>query len=138
MSDDSRTGRHYTLPIDIPRTCWWSANDRLHWRARATRTKRLRETAAIAWQQAGHPTFTRAHITATVHYPGDYRADPANIISTVIKAIVDGVVDAGALPDDDHAHLIGPDARRGPKTGSRSLWRITLDVHELHELEVAP
>ena len=38
--------------------------------------------------------------------------DPANAYPAV-KALIDGLVDAGVLPDDDAAHLDGPDMRLG-------------------------
>jgi len=42
-----------------------------------------------------------------------HRRDPANWYPS-FKACVDGLVDAGVLNDDDHAHVIGPDMRIGP------------------------
>jgi hypothetical protein len=37
--------------------------------------------------------------------------DPANF-SLTAKAVVDGFVDYGLIPDDDSKHLLGPDMRR--------------------------
>ena len=76
-----------------------TANQRLHWRARAARTATLRNLGV-----------TRAHCTVTVTFPDRRRRDVANWAPTV-KALVDGCVQAGLLPDDDTAHLIGPDLR---------------------------
>lgn len=93
-----------------------TANGREHWRRRAKLTRFWREYAHIRarselnlgrWQPV-----ERAHITITIDWPDQRRRDPANWAPTA-KAIVDGLVDAGVLPDDDHRHVTGPDLRRG-------------------------
>jgi crossover junction endodeoxyribonuclease RusA len=65
-------------------------------------------------------------MTATIHKDRDGRWDPNNLWPTV-KAIVDGMVEAGVLVDDDHKHLIGPDMRRGEKGEPR----IVLNMHQV-------
>ena len=116
------------LTLDITKADWHSANDRLHWAAKAKKVSRIREAAAIAAD--GLPALQRAHVTAYVAYPRAGRADPANA-SPVIKAAIDGLVDAGLLPDDDHTHLIGPDYRRDPNTGRPGVWTIRLHIQEV-------
>lgn len=112
-----------TITIDVPERLWMSANDRMHWAQKAKRTKALR---AIAFGQARKFQPMRvAHCAAFVAYPRAGRADPANS-SPVVKALIDGCVDAALIPDDDHHHLIGPDYRRDPNTGVRGLHRVRL------------
>ena len=115
-----------TLTIDIPRDWWWSANDRLHHQVIARRKRWCRQAAA-ATAHGVRLGYEHAALTAYVAYPkGTGRADPGNVVSTVIKALIDGcVTDAGMLPDDDHRHLIGPDARRDTNTTGRH-YRVRL------------
>lgn len=120
----------HELLLDIAKTEWMSANQRLHWRVRSTRTRRIRTATAEAAVLANLPGLQRAHITAHIAYPRDGRADPANAAPTV-KAMVDGLVDAGVIPDDDHTHLTGPDYRRDPKTGRPGTWTIRLEITEV-------
>ena len=87
-----------------------TANQRLHWRTISARTVILRNLGAILTRQAKAAPMTRAHCTVTVTFPDRRRRDVANWAPTV-KALVDGCVQAGLLPDDDTAHLLGPDLR---------------------------
>lgn len=125
-------GRRYELTFDVSRRAWWSSNDRPHWRAQRRMTRELRELAAWTARAQRAPRFERAHVIAHVSYPTNTTADPANVVGTVVKALVDGLVqDAHLLPDDDDTHLVGPDPRRAPKTGAPGLWRVRLEVLEL-------
>ena len=97
--------------LTIPRAAALTANQRLHWRAKAERTRALRTRGRHAWLNAGLAPMDRAHLTVTLAWHDARRRDPGNWSPTA-KALVDGMVsDAGALPDDDTAHLIGPDLR---------------------------
>ena len=96
--------------LTIPRAAALTANQRLHWRAKAERTRALRTRGRIAWQQSGLTPMDRAHLTVTIAWHDARRRD-ANNWQPTVKGLVDGIVDAGALPDDDNAHLIGPDMR---------------------------
>lgn len=115
-----------TIEIDIPREWWWSANDRLHWAVKARNTRWLRQKAAVLARPVSLG-YDRARVTAFVAYPkGTGRADPGNVVSTVIKALIDGcVTDAGLLADDDSKRLIGPDPRRDTNTCTKD-YRVRL------------
>lgn len=56
------------------------------------------------------PLFTRAALTATVHFR-DLRT--RDVLNVSLKAVIDGAVDAGILPDDSwrHLHYVGHGAR---------------------------
>lgn len=91
---------------------WLNANHRLHY---------MRHAAVVAnWRQAGHwaakaerlPRLRKAQIIATLHFADRRRRDSHNYYPT-LKAIVDGLVDYGLLPDDSHQYLVGPDIRMG-------------------------
>lgn len=103
-----------TLPGNRPQML--TANGRVHWRVRAARTRYWRSIALLhARSLLATGTWHRldqARIEIRLDWPDQRRRDPANWAPTA-KAIVDGLVDAGLIPDDDHRHLIGPDLRRG-------------------------
>ncbi len=102
-----------------------NANQRLHEKARARLTKKIRAAAmeavsecpdlmdALAAAKPG-PLFQRAHILGVLHpATSGRRRDPANWYGS-FKAAVDGLVDAGLFDDDDHTRVVGPDMRLGP------------------------
>jgi crossover junction endodeoxyribonuclease RusA len=109
-----------------------NANHNLHFRRKAELIKVIRNAA---WTMARHsniPALQRAHIYFVIH--PDLRAsrrDPGNWAPTA-KAAVDGLVDAGVLPDDDSTRLLGPDPRIGdPVKGSQFVLWIT-DLDQMH------
>ena len=114
----------FTIPADL----WLSANQRLHWAPKFKRTAALRN---IGWaesitQRAGQHGTT--HVAAFIGYPRNGKADPANAAPT-IKALIDGMVDAGVWPDDDSTHVIGPTYLRDPKSGDGT-YRVRLVLTE--------
>jgi len=101
-----------------------NANQRIHEKARARLTKKIRAAAmeavsecpalmdALAAAKPG-PLFQRAHILGVLcPATAGRRRDPANWYGS-FKAAVDGLVDAGVLEDDDHTRVVGPDMRLG-------------------------
>lgn len=98
-----------------------SANQRLHWRSRAARTKTIRHTVAYRAQQLNLGQVGR--LTVTLHYrPGDNRRrDPSNLVSTQ-KPAVDGLVDAGLVPDDTPRYVTERMPIIHPGPGPRELW----------------
>lgn len=99
------------LTITIPHREWISANGKYHWGDRATRVKRLRRRGRLEARRNGilpvHPVL----VVALIQYATSGRADPANAAPTV-KALIDGLTDAGVWPDDDSSHVIGPMFKR--------------------------
>ena len=116
------------LTIDIPAAMWLTANARNHWALKARRTRHLRQLGFMAARK--QPAMDRANLAAVISYPTARRADPSNAAPTV-KALLDGIVDAGVLPDDDHLHVPHVDYSRGPNTGERGLYRIVLRLEPL-------
>jgi hypothetical protein len=110
-----------------------SANRKLHYqhagKVRGYWRNLARTAASTAYGVAdeGCAWHTRVHITLTVRYPDRRRHDVGNLYPYVAKPIVDGLVDAGVIPDDDDTHLIGPDLRRDPDRGPH---RITITVED--------
>ena len=99
-------------------------NQRLHYRTKAKHIDTIREAAGYAARAARIPTLQRIHVFYVVHpKPGIRRRDPGNWSPTA-KAAIDGLVDAGIVPDDDHTRVLGGDPRLGhPVKGSQfALW----------------
>lgn len=105
-----------------------NANDRVHWAKKARITRQLRDTACWLARHQKIPTLRCARIIAEYRPPDRRRRDPANW-SPSAKAAVDGLVDAGVLPDDDARHLVGPDMRIGQATPRGQL---VLRIHEIN------
>lgn len=103
--------RTFILPMAIPPGEVITLNRRAHWAAVHRQTVQLRmRGAAMLRMQPHRPRLKRAHCTVHVAYPDRRRRDVHNLMGTV-KPVLDGLVDARLLPDDDDAHLSGPDLR---------------------------
>lgn len=113
-----------TLTIEAP--CKpLNANQRLHYAQKAQRTAMWRARAQVAAIQAGKPKLDHAHVWAVVGYPQNREYDAGNYYPTA-KAVLDGIVTAGCLPDDSNTYVVGPDMRPGEKADVFTLT-ITLD-----------
>jgi hypothetical protein len=129
------------LPADVPLL---NANQRLHHAPRARITDQIRSKTMemcsedpiirAALVTAGdQPLMRHAYVLGIVHPKKAGRFDPPNWYPT-FKAMVDGIVDAGLLEDDDHTRVIGPDMRPGDKVPG---GRIVLVVQELTAVQHA-
>lgn len=93
----------------IPMQDTINANDRLHYRVKAKKTKTLRQLGKQSAEGLLFPDPCR--IVAYFGFPDRRKRDLHNYYPT-LKALIDGIVtDAGALIDDNSEHLIGPDLR---------------------------
>ena len=117
--------RTLNVALDVPAALWLTANGREHWREKARRTKALR-TLAYAHCTPSTARFDGpVNVTAIISYPTARRADPANASPTV-KAVLDGIVDAGLLADDDHRHVPRVTFERGPDTRRRGIYHVAI------------
>lgn len=117
------------LTLTIPAPCEWiNSNQRPNRYDNARRVKAWRHAAHYAAKVDYHwaPFEGPVHITATVHKTRNGRWDAGNLYPTA-KAIVDGLVDAGVVPDDDNAWVTGPDMRAGDK---RATACVVVEVRE--------
>jgi hypothetical protein len=87
----------------------------MHWRPKADLTKAWRGAAArhAKWSKAPKD-LDHAHIMVEVVKATKQAYDAHNLMPTA-KAVIDGLVDYGLIPDDTNAHLAGPDLRPGGK-----------------------
>ena len=81
-----------------------SLNDREHWRVKAKRTKNWRTAAFIAARNAGTRNVGPSLVQITFSVGRNVKRDAHNMAPT-IKAVVDGLTDAGCWPDDDTGHV---------------------------------
>ncbi|MEV4975592.1 hypothetical protein [Streptomyces scopuliridis] len=101
-------------------------NQRLNKYRKAEHISVIRRASGFAARAAHIPAFQRIHIFYVIHpEPRGRRRDPANWSPTA-KAAIDGLVDAGVLPDDNHTRLLGGDPRMGhPVKGTQFVLYIT-------------
>jgi hypothetical protein len=111
----------------VPALDWLTSNDRGAWTKHHKLISKWRTVTAWWATTAGLPTLNRAYICAELRFTNTRVRDAANWHLTA-KACVDGLVDAGVLPDDRDERLIGPDMRIGPKSPEAQLilhiWRL--------------
>lgn len=122
-----------TLTLDLPRDLWWTSNELLgmHYHTAGKKARGVREFARDAARGSWIAPFYRCQVIVTASIPTARRFDPANIAGTVSKHALDGFTDAGLWPDDDSEHVIFVGFQRGPKTGTRGLYRLTFEIEEV-------
>lgn len=96
-----------------------SANARMHWTQEHEVRTFWRNMARALF--AHRPKAERAKVVVTFTWPDRRRRDVHNYVPYVVKPIVDGMIDAGILPDDDDNHLVGPDLRVDAEKGGFSV-----------------
>lgn len=102
--------RTLSIVTELSRAEIISANDSLHWAERRKKVAALRDRGRVLahnWTLKHRPYFQRAELRVAVTWPDRRKRDAGNIQPT-LKAIVDGFVDKGLLPDDDDEHFRGP------------------------------
>ena len=104
-----------TLELTIPAPCdWINSNQRRHRMQVAQLTRLWRVTASTVAHREQSFSARPVHIVCTFHKTRAGRWDAGNLYPTA-KAIVDGLVDAGVIPDDSNEWVLGPDMRAGEK-----------------------
>ncbi|MFI0156158.1 hypothetical protein [Streptomyces lydicus] len=112
-------------------------NQRLHFRTKAKHIDTIRNASCLTARAARIPHLQRAHIYYVIHpKPGLRRRDPGNW-SPSAKAAIDGLVDAGLLPDDDSTRLLGPDPRLGSPIAGSQLVLVVTDLDQMTPAHIA-
>lgn len=98
------------LPWSVPPA---SANDRDHWRVKARKVATIRQSAKYIVQDAMSafpfpmPATPKRIAVDLTYVPRDKRRrDPDNLVVPLFKALCDGIVDAGIVPDDTPAYMV--------------------------------
>ncbi len=107
--------------LDLPyRQPPLTANQRLHWARKAELTRRCREATGWLVRSKNLPGARR--LTVTLHYqPAEPRRRDAHNLYPTVKACVDGLVDAGVVPDDSTEYVSTPEPVIHPP-GKAALW----------------
>jgi len=94
------------------------SNDRADWHAKAKTTREVRQAAAMVARRKRVKWPVAAILVWTVT---DARRRDAGASAPTLKAVMDGLVDAGVLPDDNHRVVLSETCRieRGPKPAVR-------------------
>lgn len=102
---------------------------RIHHQTRAKIARAWRHAAKeAACLQAPGLVLNRARIVVRFVKDDNRSYDPGNLYP-IAKPIVDGLVDARILEDDDHTRLIGPDPRHGGNDTKRpGVWVRIIDM----------
>ena len=107
-----------------------SLNHRQGWRAHAKKVAEVRQAALILAKQAHLGPYEQVRVT--LHYrPRDKRVrDIENPVPT-LKALCDGLVDAGVVVDDDPAHMVKEMPVIHDPTGLKPrLWLVVEPIKE--------
>lgn len=110
-----------TLLINLP----WTqppltANQRMHWAKKARITREVRDTATVLARHHKAPHTDR--LVVSLHYrPKDKRRRDTINLTSLQKVLVDGIVSAGVIDDDDHLHVSTPEPVIHPP-GEPRLW----------------
>lgn len=110
MTDDPLVRLYFQAPDER-----MTMNKRYHWAVRARLTKAWREMGFTVGTGFRHDNMIRRHslracaVKVTFHVPDNRRRDPHNCAPTV-KALIDGLVDAGFWRDDtpDQVAVLDP------------------------------
>jgi crossover junction endodeoxyribonuclease RusA len=114
------------ISVTFPDPCKrLSMNDRMHWARRAGITSKWRQAAHMYARQQGRTgELGPSNVKVTFEVPdAGRRRDPSNAMPTV-KALVDGLVDAGMWPDDnsDWVTIIEPAFVKGAGRTRIDIW----------------
>ena len=96
----------FPLRYDYPRPPL-SANGRYHWSKRAQLSRGIRLATKLL--AARLPELGRIEVSLTWYVKDHIRRDGGENMAPTLKPMIDGLVDAGVVIDDDPAHVV-----RGP------------------------
>ena len=113
------------LTIVVPRSLWMSSNQRRDRRADMGKVRDLRTLGFATARLHRLPTFHQVHVCAFIQYPTAHKADPPNAWPT-LKAILDGLTDAGVWADDSSEHVVATEFRRDPGKSDKGTYRVRL------------
>lgn len=93
--------------LELPQTKPMSLNDRDHWAVKGKKTAEYVDTTILLCRQQRIPGLQRASVLLA-YGPRDRRTrDPLNLVQT-LKAVEDGMVRAGVVPDDNPEYVESP------------------------------
>lgn len=113
-----------------------NSNDRFHFHKKGRMTSQLRSIAhydAITFK--GEPSSKKKPciVHVIVYSPTKTRLDPPNLYPTV-KALIDGLTDAGVWTDDDYNVIQLTTFRYGGLSHKKGHYKIVLDIEEVENV----
>lgn len=113
-----------------------NSNDRFHTVDKAKITKRIRGFAywhtltARDKERAAFSPSNPCEVTVTIYSPTKSKLDPPNLYPTV-KAIIDGMTDAGIWTDDNHKVIKKLSFVYGGLSEEKGHYRMVFDIEEV-------
>ena len=118
-----------TWTLTIPGELWTvNAERNRHWAWRSTRAKQWRSDTCWLAKAAHVPALTRARIDVQVEQAKGRLAD-VEAHSPAVKAAIDGIIDAGVLPDDSGEYLASV-VFHAPTRSPDKIGRLILTISE--------
>ncbi len=119
----------YTFPWASPPL---TSNQRMHWARKAKITAQVRDTAALACRRFG--PAERVEVSLSWIVRTKHRRDADNIVPT-LKALCDGLVDAGIVPDDTPEYMVKrmPVIEYDPTAQPRMVLHVERLTHQAKE-----
>ena len=113
-----------------------NSNDRYHQREKSKITKRIRSFAY--WETLMNKDKKRAsfspsnpcEVIITVYSPTKSKLDPPNLYPT-IKAIIDGMTDAGIWTDDNHKVIKAMTFKYGGLSNKIGYYKLEFEIKEV-------
>ncbi|HFR3629152.1 TPA: hypothetical protein ACHVD4_000166 [Streptococcus suis] len=115
-----------------------NSNDRFHPQIKGKMTKRIRafanyQTFAIKdKKRAAFSPSNPCEVTVTIYSPTKSKLDPPNLYPTV-KAIIDGMTDAGIWTDDNHKVIKKLSFVYGGLSEEKGHYRFVFDIEEVRD-----
>ena len=109
-----------------------NANDRPHWTQKAKITAYLRQIGRLKESEGKNTTYTKKRpcgLVVTIYAPTRRRMDPPNFYPTV-KALIDGMTDAGLWIDDNHEIIKYMTFEFGGLSQIKDKYKIEIEVEE--------
>lgn len=124
-SGETSTRRSWSL--DLPPSPYTTSNTREHWTARSELAAVWRKAAWALARQAKIPPCVRIRVELHFWPPDRRRRDPDNLVTGVLKPVVDGLVDAKVVPDDTAEYVTRAMPIIHPARGDRkTVWRLVI------------
>ncbi|PHP52576.1 hypothetical protein [Actinomyces ruminis] len=126
----------WEAPLRLAATDVLTGNNRDSRREKNRKTRAIRTVAEATARYRRAPHLNRARVVIDVDYPDRLRRDIHNLHWTV-KPLVDGLIRAGLLPDDDDRHLasliLQPSGRLSPKILGQRTFTFHIHVYTPQE-----
>lgn len=114
--------------LDVPDAPYATPNSRLHAAKRGVMGAVWREaTGWVALQQKVPKGMDRIRVQLVMLPKDAIRRDEDNLVSGVLKHMIDGLVDVGIVPDDTPQHVVAEMPRiHAPAQRTTHRWLLTI------------